>query len=140
MRAAAPLLALTIAHGIAAAAGYPGKEQVPLQCTRPEPNDCGVRLFKDAPEGSRDRGRAVFRDRCTLCHGSEGRGDGRAARLHTPRPADLVASRAPPEYLSLIIRRGGEAIGRGKGMPPWDEELTDEQTRDVISHLLSIRR
>ena len=46
----------------------------------------------------------------------------------------------PAEYLALIIRRGGEPIGRGKGMPPWDDQLTDEQVRDVVNHLLAIRK
>lgn len=109
-------------------------------CTDVVSDDCIVRYFKDTLEASEIRGKLVYQNYCTLCHGVEGKGDGRAARLHTPPPANLVASRVNREYLALIIRRGGEAMGRGKGMPPWGEQLTDEQINDVLNFLLSIRQ
>ena len=84
------------------------------------------------------RGSAVFQTYCALCHGSEATGDGRAARLHTPRPVDLTRSTVNDAYRELIIRRGGEALGRSSAMPPWDGELSEAQIRDVIAYLRSI--
>jgi mono/diheme cytochrome c family protein len=101
---------------------------------------CIIRQFKDTPEASVLRGRIVFENCCTFCHGAQVQRNGGAARLHTPPPANLVASRMPAEYLTLIIRKGGEAVGRGKGMPPWNKQLTDEQIRDVVSHLVAFRK
>jgi len=34
--------------------------------------------------------------------------------------------------------RGGEAIGRSPKMPPWGEELTDEQVNDVVAFVRSV--
>jgi mono/diheme cytochrome c family protein len=41
-------------------------------------------------------------------------------------------------YFGLIIRMGGEAMGRSPYMPPWGAELTDEQTNDLVIYLRSI--
>jgi mono/diheme cytochrome c family protein len=102
-------------------------------------DECVVRHFKDTIEASVIRGRIVYQTYCTLCHGVEGKGDGRAARLHNPRPFNLTLSAAPRSYIEQVLRRGGEALGRGKGMPPWDEQLTDEQINDTLNFLHSIR-
>lgn len=103
-------------------------------------DECIVRYFKDTSEASVIRGRLVFQNYCVLCHGPEGKGDGRAAKLHTPRPFNLTMSVAPRDYISQVLRKGGEAMGRGKGMPPWGEQLTDEQINDTLNFLGSIRQ
>jgi len=110
------------------------------KCSGISIDDCIVRQFKDTPEASIIRGKIVYQNYCVLCHGVSGKGDGRAARIHTPRPANLTRSGVPPEYLTQIIRKGGEAMGRSPDMPPWGDQLTDEQIRDLINHLLSIRK
>lgn len=108
-------------------------------CTGTVTDECVVRHFKDTVEASVIRGRLVFQNYCVLCHGVEGKGDGRAAKLHTPRPFNLTLSTAPRDYIAQMIRKGGEAMGRGKGMPPWGEQLTDEQLNDTLNFLTSIR-
>lgn len=100
---------------------------------------CVVRHFKDTLEASVIRGRVAYQNYCVLCHGAEGKGDGRAARLHTPRPFNLTMSMAPRDYIAQVVRKGGEAMGRGKGMPPWGDQLTDEQINDTLNYLQSIR-
>lgn len=100
---------------------------------------CVVRHFKDTMDASVIRGRVAFQNYCVLCHGAEGKGDGRAARLHTPRPFNLTMSMAPRDYIEQVVRKGGEAMGRGKGMPPWGDQLTDEQINDTLNFLQSIR-
>jgi len=102
-------------------------------------DECVVRHFKDTLEASIIRGRIVYQAYCGLCHGPEGKGDGRAARLHSPPPFNLTLSAAPREYTETVLRMGGEAVGRGKGMPPWNEQLTDEQINDTLNYLFSIR-
>lgn len=81
------------------------------------------------------RGSIVFRTYCALCHGYKADGNGRAARNYSPRPANLTLSTATDEYKALIIRKGGAAIGRSQFMPPWGNELTDEQIGDVVYYL-----
>lgn len=94
---------------------------------------------KDSPEASAYRGSIVFNHYCALCHGAKADGNGRAAKLYNPRPANLVMSDKNDAYKNLIIRRGGKMLGRSEFMPAWDNELTDEQIADVIAFLRSIR-
>jgi len=84
------------------------------------------------------RGAAVFQRYCVLCHGLTGHGNGRAARLHSPRPVDLTQSEVNDQYRELIIRRGGQQVGRSAAMPPWQDELTAQQIRDVVAFLRSL--
>lgn len=93
---------------------------------------------KDTHEAAIYRGGIVYNNYCVLCHGVNADGNGRSAKLYNPKPANLLMSDKNDDYKALIIRRGGAALGRSPFMPPWGEELTDEQTRDVVTYLRSI--
>ncbi|RYF18783.1 MAG: cytochrome c [Comamonadaceae bacterium] len=95
-------------------------------------------LARDGPDAATFRGSLVFFNYCVTCHGPGADGNGRAARLYDPRPANLRASDKNAAYMQLIIRRGGKAMGRSEFMPPWGEELTEEQIADVTAYLQSI--
>lgn len=97
-------------------------------------------LQKDSAEAAVVRGGIVFRTYCVLCHGATGEGNGRTARMYNPRPANLVKSPHNEAYKEQIIRRGGEGMGRSPFMPPWGEQLTDEQIGDLVLFLNSISR
>lgn len=95
-------------------------------------------LARDGPEAATFRGSLVFFNYCVTCHGPNADGKGRAARLYNPRPANLRASDKNAAYMKLIVRNGGKALARSEFMPPWGEELTDEQISDVVSYVQSI--
>jgi mono/diheme cytochrome c family protein len=97
-------------------------------------------LPRDTGEAASVRGSIAFRTYCVLCHGTEGKGNGRAARMYTPRPADLTVSPFNDQYKEMIIRGGGASVGRSAFMPPWGDELTDEQIRDVVAFLRELRK
>jgi mono/diheme cytochrome c family protein len=97
-------------------------------------------IQKGSAEAAVVRGGIVFRTYCVLCHGATGEGNGRTARMYNPRPANLVKSQHNDAYKEQIIRRGGEGMGRSPFMPPWGEQLTDEQIADLIQFLKSISR
>lgn len=98
----------------------------------------GPLLPKDSADAAIFRGGLVYANYCVTCHGINADGNGRAARLYTPRPANLRTSDKNNDYLALIVRRGGEALGRSPKMPPWGEELTDEQITDVVAFVRSV--
>jgi mono/diheme cytochrome c family protein len=98
----------------------------------------GALLPRDSVEAAVFRGGLVYANYCVTCHGINADGNGRAARLHTPRPANLRASDKNNAYIAMIVRRGGEAVGRSPGMPPWGEELTDEQVNDLVAFVRSV--
>jgi mono/diheme cytochrome c family protein len=95
-------------------------------------------LARDGPDAQTFRGSLVFFNYCVTCHGPNADGNGRAAKLYNPRPANLRASDKNLAYMRVIVRGGGKAIGRSEFMPPWGEELTEEQIDDVTLYLQSI--
>ncbi len=80
----------------------------------------------------------MFFNYCVTCHGPNADGNGRAAKLYNPKPANLRESDKNSAYMRLIVRNGGKALARSEYMPPWGEELTDEQIGDVVAYLQSI--
>jgi mono/diheme cytochrome c family protein len=95
-------------------------------------------LARDGADAATFRGSLVFFNYCVTCHGPNADGNGRAARLYNPKPANLRASDKNEQYMKLIIAKGGKAVARSEYMPPWGEELTDEQIGDVTAYLQSI--
>jgi mono/diheme cytochrome c family protein len=98
----------------------------------------GALLPRDSDDAKAFRGGLVYANYCVTCHGFNADGNGRAARLYNPKPANLRMSDKNDAYFRLIIRMGGEAMARSEFMPPWGAELTDEQTNDVVAYLRSI--
>lgn len=90
---------------------------------------------------SRDMGRDIFESRCVLCHGVNGEGDGRMAKIiKNPPPFNLTQSLMPKEYLKLIIANGGESLNRSPQMPPWKDQLSVTEMDAVIEYITSIRK
>lgn len=123
------VLARAMGAGLAACAAAVAVAQVPAATPV---------LPRDSVDAAVFRGGLVYANYCVTCHGMNADGNGRAARLYTPRPANLRLTDKNDQYLGLIVRRGGEALARSPKMPPWGEELTDEQIRDVVTYVRSI--
>jgi len=85
------------------------------------------------------RGKAIFLQYCTLCHGVRGDGKGRASKVHNPPPANLTISDKNDDYKRLIITYGGGYMGRNPAMPVWGTELSEQAINDVIKYTNSIR-
>src|SRR5439155_763900 len=49
-------------------------------------------LADDAPSVASDRGKIVYEQRCAVCHGPQGRGDGPEAPFLSPRPGSLISA------------------------------------------------
>lgn len=130
MRALALLCALVLATLAA--------HEAPAADKAADKSSQGALLPRDSAEAGAFRGGLVYANYCVTCHGMNADGNGRAARLYTPRPANLRTSDKNDAYASLIIRKGGAVLGRSEFMPTWEAELTDEQIRDLVSYLRSI--
>lgn len=84
------------------------------------------------------RGGRTYGHYCAVCHGANADGNGRAAPLHNPRPANLRTSDKNDTYMALIVRRGGAALGRSASMPPWSEELNEQQIDEIVAFIRSV--
>lgn len=98
----------------------------------------GAVLPRAGAESAVARGGVVFARNCVSCHGIHADGNGHAARLYNPRPANLRASDKNDAYLGRIIRGGGAALGRSQVMPAWGVELSGAQINDLVAYLRSI--
>jgi putative copper resistance protein D len=79
-------------------------------------------------------GAAVYAERCAVCHGRAGGGDGpAAARLPRP-PADLRAPHTGQHTAGDLFWWVSHGIARG-GMPGFADALSDEQRWDVINYV-----
>jgi len=91
------------------------------------------RLDLSTSAGDLQAGAALFGQRCSGCHGMDGRGDGRAASSLLPNPADLTAARFSSRRLEDVLWNGvpGTAMPRFRDVPLRD-------LRAIASHVLNL--
>ncbi|MEW5755671.1 MAG: c-type cytochrome [Pseudomonadota bacterium] len=94
----------------------------------------------DSPKDAREakakpviRGGIVFKAYCVVCHGEIGNGVARATKLYGSEKL-AIRPLGMHEY-EKIVRLGGAGVGRSPYMPPWQEELSEEQISDVLTYL-----
>lgn len=87
------------------------------------------------------QGELIFQSRCALCHGPHGEGNGRMAKvIKNPPPFNLTKSVMPAQYLSLIIEKGGTELNRSPQMPPWGDQLNEDEINSVVEYIIGLRR
>lgn len=96
-----------------------------------------VPLSRLSSDEARERGRELFRDKCALCHGKRGDGNGVRSSALSRRPPDFTnpgwrQSTTPREVFKLVSE--GK---RGTSMPAWPT-LSDDQTWDLVAYVLSL--
>lgn len=96
-------------------------------------------LVRGAPDSVVERGRVIYLERCVVCHGPEGRGDGPEAPFLSPRPASLISAgssvKSDAEFLAVI------ANGKPRSaMPAWKDRLSEEQRREVLAYIRTLIR
>ncbi|HMD15374.1 MAG TPA: cytochrome c [Terriglobales bacterium] len=84
-----------------------------------------------------DSGAETYKTKCSACHGAHGAGDtmiGRNLNLRALGSAD--AQRQSDDELFTIISRGKNK----DRMPPFDRKLSQEQIRDVVRYIRTLRK
>ena len=96
---------------------------------------------KDVQNSAAIDAKLIFAQRCTLCHGTHGKGDGPAAATLTPKPRDYSdaawQNSVTDEYLHKLLVEGGAAVGKSM-MMPGNPDLKDKP--DVVTELVKIVR
>jgi mono/diheme cytochrome c family protein len=134
------LLALDVGRSLWARVGYAR----PVEVWQPEARvyadltwPPGADLPGDAPVGRR-----IYAQRCAVCHGPDGRGNGPAAPSLVPRPVDFVRGQfkykstpgdQPPtdDDLVRVVSNGLQA----SAMPYFRDLLTPAEIRAVVAYL-----
>jgi len=99
---------------------------------------CGVEA-RSCPE----YGAHVFQQRCALCHGSDGRGEGALALAIADYPeTNLLKARYGKDRAALtrIITHGASLEELSPEMPPWGDELTATQLESVVAFVDLLHR
>lgn len=115
---------------VSAWAGVPA----PVRTPTPAPQQAGIARVcwglsapyagKQSPYQLNDRaiiaqGKQIYEDKCAACHGASGKGDGPAAAVLNPKPANLTDKNfmqtLPIDCHFFVIAEGV----RGTAMPPW---------------------
>jgi mono/diheme cytochrome c family protein len=80
-------------------------------------------------------GEALYKARCTNCHGDNGDGKGEEASRYSPAPADLTALRVRNETDGELFWK----ITKGRRpMPPFQHKLSDEERWEVVIYLRTL--
>ncbi len=83
-----------------------------------------------------DEGAKIYAEKCSVCHGPNGKGDGPGGAALNPKPRDhtdgkYMNSRTDEQLLTVIHN--------GKGaMPAWKGVLTEDQMHAVLKHVRSL--
>ena len=90
-------------------------------------------------------GKKVFSDYCARCHGENADGRGKAApmyvKLRSARPSNFmikIFSIRPKRYLTNIVRDGGRKHFLSEYMPPFGDELNNQQINDVVYFIQNV--
>lgn len=90
----------------------------------------------ESPE-ARARGRAIFVDKCALCHGVDADGRGVRTRGLSAPPVNFRSARwrerASAADVYVVLQEGK----RGTSMPAWPG-LSDSQKWDVVSYVIGV--
>lgn len=88
------------------------------------------------------RGRTIYGDKCVVCHGPEGRGDGPAAAGLPLKPASFrdapMMAEMSGRYLFWRVSEGGQVEpfrSAGSVMPPWKDDLSVADRHAVIAYV-----
>jgi mono/diheme cytochrome c family protein len=85
-------------------------------------------------------GRAVFKNKCTKCHGPGGLGDGPDADPEHREDMDLTnAKRADRNADGVVFYKVWNGRRRPK-MPAFKEELTEQQVWSVVAYVQTLRK
>jgi cbb3-type cytochrome c oxidase subunit III len=85
-----------------------------------------------------ERGRILYEQHCTTCHGIDGKADTPVARMLVPRPRNFSD---PIDMARVTIERMYRAIkdGRpGTAMAGWEEILSEPEIGDLIDYVRSL--
>ena len=83
------------------------------------------------------RGVTLYADRCALCHGRDGKGDGPGGAGLPRTPADLTAPHTAQHTAGDLFWWITHGI-KTAGMPPFSETLDEDQRWDLINFLRAL--
>lgn len=92
-----------------------------------------------APKGDPAKGKAIFMEKCTPCHGQQGKGDGPAGTALNPKPRNLTdakyVSTLTDDHIFKTIGEGGAAVGKSPAMPSWKAAMSEGDIWNLVAYI-----
>jgi cytochrome c oxidase cbb3-type subunit I/II len=95
-------------------------------------------LAAETKPGDPVKGKGIFQQNCLICHGAKGKGDGPAAAGLATKPANYAERNSTEEKQLKVVTSGGASAGLSPIMPAWDETLSPQEIRDVVSYVRTV--
>jgi len=111
-------LLIGLSIGISGISGCTSKDAAPAEPKAAEPAPAPAAEPAVDPVAAAQQ---IYTDRCTVCHGTTGKGDGDGSAALDPKPRDFTSeewqSSVTDEHLQKIIVYGGAGVGKAPTMP-----------------------
>jgi mono/diheme cytochrome c family protein len=91
-----------------------------------------VLLIGNAEGGEYDLGKELFSNKCQICHGLNGDGNGPAAASFSPGPADFTNKKF---WQGNVDQKITDAIQNGVGVMPAFVNINTDQIRAIIDYM-----
>jgi cytochrome c6 len=90
-------------------------------------------LLAAAVPAAADDAAALYKSKCQVCHGADGKGSPAGQKMGVKDFHDPEVAKASDADLIKITKEG-----KGK-MPKYDGKLTDDQIKDLIKYVRSLK-
>ena len=85
---------------------------------------------------SANRGAKIFKTRCMICHGVQGKGDGIGGKALTPKPQNLTSGMVQSQTDGEIFWK----VTNGRNdMIKWGPILSEEQRWDLVNYVRTLK-
>lgn len=109
--------------GLVAVSGCTSKDTAPAEpkaAEKPAPTPAPA-AAADPPSDPVAEASEIFTNRCTVCHGEGGKGDGPGSAALDPKPRDFTSpdwqASVTDDHLAKIVVYGGAGVGKAPTMP-----------------------
>jgi len=87
----------------------------------------------------------IYENRCTVCHGKLGKGDGEGSAALDPKPRDFTLAEwqesVTDEHIQKIIVYGGIAVGKSATMPANpDLDAKPEVVKEIVVYVRNLAK
>jgi mono/diheme cytochrome c family protein len=135
-------LLIGLSIGISGISGCTSKDAAPAEPKAAEPAPAPTPA--PAAEPAVDpvaEAQQIYKDRCTVCHGVTGKGDGDGSAALDPKPRDFTLAEwqdsVTDEHIQKIIVYGGAGVGKAPTMPA-NPDL--DAKPEVVAELVKVVR
>jgi len=113
-------LLIGLSLGIVGISGCTSKDAAPAEPKAAEPVPAPTPAAEPAADPVAEAAE-IYQNRCTVCHGITGKGDGDGSAALDPKPRDFTSpewqSSVTDDHLQKIIVYGGAGVGKAPTMP-----------------------